>query len=1177
MNQHQSNVKRPTATRLWLAALAALMLVLGCASRDGTEHTAVEASEITLSTDVLGFESPTLWKASVPLSKSTDHSQGAFSLGVAAKGYVPITSVPLPAPIKLDSTISVDLKLPLTQANPQWFGTLQMILNSPSSNIYNAFVGQIELTGLPLGAFETLTLKVPTDVLSRIKTNASDFTITVVINVPANASGVYLLDNLSLATVVASCNASNAGASCDDANPCTSDDKCSSNVCKGTPISDCTFDRNSNTATVNWNRPGVVNAFYPNCTNPGNSTEYHHAVPFPIPPSVSLNSKAAATLALKISHAFHPDVTCTYSAGTSTSTATRSALLSSCSDGSPASTVIQATGFTLDVASAPGVASPGDGVCSHSAVSATVPVGNDDLPILPEPLSAAQTTALRSSFSWATTQPVAELDSQGRPLLYYALVYLENVRQGQFLDDLHIHHDFLPIFEGLARWKGTRGMFVHHGDGQGVYTYAVMIGSQFNFLRTAALSGTTIFNAVNLLNAPPAFANPDGKTLSYRALALSGFRYRGVDPRTVTPLAPILCGGSLGGAVVQKGAELYHDVDNAVSGFLGGLLGDVKGTVSVRLRFHILNTDPSFNDLSAVSPASVANNAILAWQPGIKRRRMQTAWGPAPGFPLTANGATVEVRGINFPSYRSATLENDSDASVEFTKGSETAVCILPKNGAVDVIDFLTTVQVCDFMIHRTEVSTAYDYDVATDAMNVFVTISDNANFSKVVYGFAPEQMVALVGQFADLMPNKAFTPCFNKNNLAGEFMTSVLHILATILETKEGDLPAALELLALGTCVYEVDMIVPSEDGVARSRAVTSHEYGHWMMCDLLGDPGISTAYNTAILETLLPQHENLGECNQACGNEAFADFWSAQVVGATTYVGFNDAVTDNTGWSDNGREQIAAWCPAASDQCFEDNVGGPLQATNPLQNPGDADDNTRRLNIGRVTSIYQDFVDGTESLGSHSFTNGNYWKKIPLVTTGLTQFDYAAQAGGTRHDELLSLPGQGISQSILNRRGISIDQDALLGGLADEAYAEGADWCDLCLLFANHNPQACTPVAGEPACTAAHCSSTPTCTPLESEVKLYSLCARSQNITKWIGPMPSTSDPNSCTFVPATSCPDGQIVSTAGTCIVPPCSGGLVLELDGTCQSSCAPQDVDGVMTPTPIGNGRCLYLVS
>jgi len=72
------------------------------------------------------------------------------------------------------------------------------------------------------------------------------------------------------------------------------------------------------------------------------------------------------------------------------------------------------------------------------------------LPELEPPLSAEETRALRDAFSWEDVDEIAETDAEGRPALYYALVYLQS-------------QDSLPyVVEaprdrgGAARNSGTR-------------------------------------------------------------------------------------------------------------------------------------------------------------------------------------------------------------------------------------------------------------------------------------------------------------------------------------------------------------------------------------------------------------------------------------------------------------------------------------------------------------------------------------------------------------------------------------------------------------------------------------------------------------------------------------------------------------------------------------------------
>jgi hypothetical protein len=147
---------------------------------------------------------------------------------------------------------------------------------------------------------------------------------------------------------------------------------------------------------------------------------------------------------------------------------------------------------------------------------------------------------------------------------------------------------------------------------------------------------------------------------------------------------------------------------------------------------------------------------------------------------------------------------------------------------------------------------------------------------------------------------------------------------------------------------------------------------------------------------------------------------------------------------------------------------------------------------------------------------------------------------AHGSRADEPISLPGEDIQNIINNRRGVSIDQDAIFGGLADTAKSRGYSWCDICELFAVHDS-----LSSEAA----------------SDADKYAVCTTSPRIMKWLGPAPDPANPSSCNFVPATTCPPGQIVSSMGLCITPPCAAPLVQNFDHTCQVACDKHFRNGV----------------
>ena len=116
--------------------------------------------------NVFGFEDATQWQSTVALSSSTTHSQGAKSLGVKAKGYVEVNSVALSSLSGVTSMLSIDVQLPAAQSNPSWYGFVQLQVSVPSKGVYNAFLGQQELTGRPLSRFLPLTFSLPSSLVT---------------------------------------------------------------------------------------------------------------------------------------------------------------------------------------------------------------------------------------------------------------------------------------------------------------------------------------------------------------------------------------------------------------------------------------------------------------------------------------------------------------------------------------------------------------------------------------------------------------------------------------------------------------------------------------------------------------------------------------------------------------------------------------------------------------------------------------------------------------------------------------------------------------------------------------------------------------------------------------------------------------------------------------------------
>ncbi len=108
-----------------------------------------------------------------------------------------MTSAPVSAIGAVNPIILLDIQLPTNQANAGSYGDVQMLVNSPSLGISNVSLGDVTLTGLALGTWQTVAFQLPASTASAISQGVySDLTFSIILNVDANESGHYLLDNL---------------------------------------------------------------------------------------------------------------------------------------------------------------------------------------------------------------------------------------------------------------------------------------------------------------------------------------------------------------------------------------------------------------------------------------------------------------------------------------------------------------------------------------------------------------------------------------------------------------------------------------------------------------------------------------------------------------------------------------------------------------------------------------------------------------------------------------------------------------------------------------------------------------------------------------------------------------------------------------------------------------------
>ena len=147
---------------------------------------------------LFGFEDPEPWKSSqanLSLSEGR-HTQGCFGLAVAGSGYMVVTGATFASPVAgATNKLGLDVFIPTGQPNPYWLGAVQLYASCPSGNLNNAYVGQVELTGKPVGAFSTLVYSISPYIGQVLAQPHTDCFFSIAVNVNPTPTPV-VLDNL---------------------------------------------------------------------------------------------------------------------------------------------------------------------------------------------------------------------------------------------------------------------------------------------------------------------------------------------------------------------------------------------------------------------------------------------------------------------------------------------------------------------------------------------------------------------------------------------------------------------------------------------------------------------------------------------------------------------------------------------------------------------------------------------------------------------------------------------------------------------------------------------------------------------------------------------------------------------------------------------------------------------
>ena len=470
--------------------------------------------------------------------------------------------------------------------------------------------------------------------------------------------------------------------------------------------------------------------------------------------------------------------------------------------------------------------------------------------------------------------------------------------------------------------------------------------------------------------------------------------------------------------------------------------------------------------------------------------------------------------------------------------------------------------------------------------LNALAQFSDGRDFLMKMASYTPHKVRVAEGFAINTLAlatgGNAVTPCATFPNLvfAGASFASYLSDAALLMFFNPGAL-VALAALPWQKAV-ESDMWLPdTDDKVFFSRGVWTHEYGHYALCSMMDD-ATSTAFvqlTVATVQQIFSGMDIEPGDEARILNEAFADFFAAQVAGGTNYYKPNGSVNSD----------LINYC--FEKPCLEEN-----KVVSSTSTGFDV--------IARDITLFMDAFDGMRSPTWPG--SGDSWMRTSSnpVTLAYASQKYADSclaggAAGYTCDEPVMMDGPQIRDWINEwvYNSLSLNHNSMMTALATTARTKAnATWCDVCRLFAAH--------------TSAH-AALPQDVGLTAQVPIAAfadVCLTSP-IKDWIGSPPdpnldrilsvppsrcdvclpgSTPGPDRCICgahqVPVPNSPncyecaaseiavlDGPNWNCRSCALGVPiagqnacqCNFGAIQKADGTCE--CGPSS-------TPAGNGTC-----
>ncbi|HET8539153.1 MAG TPA: hypothetical protein VFL83_04710 [Anaeromyxobacter sp.] len=755
------------------------------------------------------------------------------------------------------------------------------------------------------------------------------------------------------------------------------------------------------------------------------------------------------------------DVTCRYrlaSSGASVTIFPQSALVQ-CTGGVVAYDQLVATALEVEIVGSP------------QAAVASIDVPGPNSGYLDDPMSPEETYAVRAGFDWSATQPVPETNADGHPTVWYALVYLRSDANREALRRLDLFHRPLPLFaHELERWRGRQGFIRHRGDGTGAFVYALVPGAVYNAIRSYALQGHPIFDAV-VLQETPSYARDALGAITYDQVANAYPERAAAAPTALRRAQAALTDGD----VLEAVADLARAVKYLLMEGVGEVAKWDEGSVTMQIVTDLRNADPGFG--GSLSQATIHSDPTTP---------MVRPWS-ADGSAVTLSHVPVMLIGdysvLGLPMMFSGETSASGVASIDVAIGQAVSICFEIENDAVELRETFLPIEYCHFVgTSAYEGMGAFQVAIQNGYFNILAQGAEARQFLQATIGNAPGKTKIITGDLVDWFTrvnggSQAFVPCFTYGQgtfINVLFATGTVATMTALSWCPPLAIGAGLTLEGYRATLAQNDMFVlgaPNSDA-AISRGVFSHEYGHLALCKMIDETG-SEAYEGAVMARMLHDTERDNEPGYL--NEAWADFFASQLVGGVDYF-YLDGMVE------------------AAPMFYAAGRGSDLDTN--ASDAGTFDDQ-----IARITTMLHDAFDRDPPYTS-GFHSGTPWAQLGSRLVHASPWNRA-----TFGDEAIALPAEVLPDLIGASALGSLSEASLVFTLDLLSALAGYDACQRCELYAQHRPGGPTTGKGE----------------------MWEFC-RTTEINDWmIEGMPDPADPASCNYqpppcTPVYACIDGD-----------------------------------------------------